>query len=881
MNNTKYVYKFGAGKGEGDKTMKPLLGGKGANLGEMSSIGLPIPPGFTLSAEACDYFIKHDGEWPDGMEKQVEEGIDFLEELNDLQLGDDEDPLLVSVRSGAAISMPGMMDTVLNLGLNDTSVEGLAKKADNKRFAYDSYRRLIDMFGDVVMGIKHEYFEEEMEALKKEKGVEQDIDLDGDDMEELVERYKKVYKKHHHEDFPQDPERQLRLAIDAVFESWNTPRAVKYRKINKITGLLGTAVNVQTMVFGNLGEKSATGVCFTRNPSDGTKELYGEFLMNAQGEDVVAGIRTPLDIKELKNIMTDTYQELFDHTTRLEEHYKDMQDIEFTVQEGELFILQTRNGKRTGTAAVKIAVDFVEEGICEEEHAVLNLVEPGHLDQLLHPQLKDEEIDQNEILGKGLPASPGAAVGKVVFSAEEAEAAEQEGEEVILVRIETSPEDVGGMSAAQGILTSRGGMTSHAAVVARGWGKPCVAGCGDINIDYDTQSFSNGQSTIKAGDWISIDGTRGYVIKGKKPLEEPEFGENYKTFMRWVDDIRTMDVRTNADTPEDASSARSYGAVGIGLTRTEHMFFAEERITAMRRMIVSETEEERRGALESLLPYQRDDFKGIFEAMEGLPVTVRLLDPPLHEFLPDTEEEIETVANQLGITEKELSRKVQQLEEFNPMLGHRGCRLGITYPEITEMQTRAIIEAAIELKKEGKKAVPEIMIPLISSPEEFIDQKEVIRETAEKVFDEQGEKIDFKIGTMIEIPRAALTAGRIADEAEFFSFGTNDLTQMTFGFSRDDAGKFLDHYLNEKILQKDPFQVLDREGVGQLVEMATEKGREANPDIKIGICGEHGGDPESVEFCFNLDMNYVSCSPFRVPVARLAAAKAQIKKKQK
>jgi len=874
---TKYVYTFEKNNAEGNKTQKQLLGGKGANLAEMSGIGLPVPPGFTITTEACNYVTGHNMMWPDGLDDQVDEGIDFLESTMGTRFGDPDNPLLVSVRSGAAISMPGMMDTILNLGLNDEVVEGLARKTGNKRFAYDCYRRLIDMYGDVAMGIHHQYFENELEAIKKDRGVDQDIELDSGDLEELVERYKSVYEDHKGEPFPQDPEEQLRLAINAVFKSWDTPRAVKYRKINQITGLLGTGVNVQTMVFGNMGEHSATGVCFTRNPADGTKELYGEFLLNAQGEDVVAGIRTPLDIKEMKEVMPETYKELSGYTAKLEEHYKDMQDIEFTVQEGELFILQTRNGKRTGAAAVKIAVDMVDEGIISEKRAISKLVEPDHINQLLHPQLKDGDFEKEEVIGKGLPASPGAAVGKVVFNAEDAEEASHKGERVILVRVETSPEDVGGMSAAQGILTSRGGMTSHAAVVARGWGKPCVAGCENITIDYESQSFTNGNTTVEAGDWISIDGTEGLVLKGEKKLVEPQFDDNYKKFMTWVDEYQTLAVRTNADTPEDAAKARNHGAVGIGLTRTEHMFFGDKRITAMRRMIVSNDEKERRAALDKLLPYQKEDFKGIFESMEGLPVTIRLLDPPLHEFLPDTEEEIRDVAGELEISVEKLKRKIDQLREFNPMLGHRGCRLGITYPEITEMQTKAIIEAAIELKKEGKKVYPEIMIPLISSVEEFVDQRDVIKKTAEEIFEETGENVDYKVGTMIEIPRAALVADRIAKEAEFFSFGTNDLTQMTFGFSRDDAVKFLDYYLDNKILPKDPFQVIDEDGVGQLVKIATEKGRTANSKLKVGICGEHGGDPESVEFCFDLGLDYVSCSPFRVPVARVAAAQAALR----
>ncbi len=881
MDAQNQVFTFGGGTAEGDKSMKELLGGKGANLAEMSSIGMPIPPGFTISTKVCKYYNEHDGQWPDGLEAEIKESVYHLEELMNLQFGDPKDPLLVSVRSGAAISMPGMMDTVLNLGLTDQSVQGLAEKTGNERFAYDCYRRFIDMFGDVVMGVAHEKFEHALQKLKDEKNVELDTQLDVADLKELVDRYKKVYEENTGEDFPQDPDDQLRLSINGVFGSWNAKRAIKYRRINKITGLLGTAVNVQAMVYGNMGDDSATGVCFTRNPSDGNNELYGEFLINAQGEDVVAGIRTPRDINKLKEVMPDSYDELLELTNQLEEHYQDMQDIEFTVQQGDLFILQTRNGKRTGAAAVKIAIDMVDEGILEKDKAVANLVEPGHLDQLLHPQLKEDEIDENDILGEGLPASPGAAVGKVVFDSDTAEEEHGKGNPVILVRIETSPEDVGGMSAAEGILTSRGGMTSHAAVVARGWGKPCVAGCDSITIDYDKQQFTAGDVTVKAGDWISIDGARGTVIHGKKEVEAPQFGENFRTFMTWVDEFRDMKVRTNADTPEDALRAREYGAQGIGLARTEHMFFGEERIREMRRMIISESEEERRSALKNLLPYQRQDFIEIFEAMEGLPVTVRLLDPPLHEFLPDEENEVETLAKELGISTAELNRKIRLLSEFNPMLGHRGCRLGITYPEITEMQARAILEAAVEVNGKGNEVYPEIMIPLVGTAEEFIHERHVVDEIAEKVFAEKGSEVDYKVGTMIEIPRAALIADKIADEADFFSFGTNDLTQMTFGYSRDDAGKFLEHYLNEGILKNDPFQVLDEEGVGQLVQMGVEKGRGAKADLKVGICGEHGGDPSSVAFCYNLGLNYVSCSPYRVPIARLASAQAFLRSGKK
>jgi len=880
METTKFVYSFGNGTAEGNRNQKQLLGGKGANLAEMSSIGLPVPPGFTISTEACHYVIKNDLTWPNGLENQVHDSVAKLEQLMDAGFGDPKNPLLVSVRSGAAISMPGMMDTILNLGLNDEVVEGLAGLTQNERFAYDSYRRFIDMFGDVVMGVSHEHFEQAIQKLKDEKKVTQDTELSAEDLQVLVDRYKAVYRKETGLMFPEDPFEQLEYAINAVFKSWNSTRAIKYRQISGITGLLGTGVNVQAMVFGNMGESSATGVCFTRNPANGDHELYGEFLLNAQGEDVVAGIRTPLDIQEMKDIMPSTYDELKKHTDTLEEHYQNMQDIEFTVQEGRLFFLQTRNGKRTGPAAVKIAVDMVDEGLISKKKAIRDLIEPGHIDQLLHPQFSDDEIDSNDIIGKGLPASPGAAVGQVVFDSNAAEKAESEGKQVILVRVETSPEDVGGMSSAQGILTSRGGMTSHAAVVARGWGKPCVAGCGDIVIDYKNQLFTNGDLTVKAGDWISLDGTTGNVIKGKKKLVEPGLGGNYGRLMSWISDLQQMKVRTNADTPEDAAKAREYGAEGIGLTRTEHMFFKEGRVTAMRRMIIAEDEASRREALDQLLPYQRDDFEGIFRAMDGFPVTIRLLDPPLHEFLPHDEKEIKEVADELGISAEQLHTKVEQLEEFNPMLGHRGCRLGITYPEITEMQTHAIIEAAIKLKKEGVTVIPEIMIPLVGSVEEFRHQRSVIEKTAKKVFEEHGSDIDYKVGTMIEIPRAALMADQIAEEADFFSFGTNDLTQMTYGFSRDDVVKFLPTYMDRGIMKKDPFQTLDADGVGQLVKIGTERGRKVKPKLKVGICGEHGGDPDSITFCYNVNMNYVSCSPYRVPIARLSVVQAQLKNEE-
>ena len=878
--STKYVYCFGNGTAEGKKEMKALLGGKGANLAEMSAIGLPVPPGFTITTETCNYYSQNNHQWPDGLEAQVQTGLRHVEEALGRRLGDPNKPLLVSVRSGAAQSMPGMMDTVLNLGLNDDVVEGLARETGNERFAYDAYRRFIDMFSDVVMGVDHHYFEEAIAQMKREKGVENDLDLDADDLKHLVNRYKAIYRSRTNHMFPSDPQEQLRFAINAVFGSWDSARAIKYRQINKITGLLGTAVNVQAMVYGNMGQTSGTGVCFTRNPSNGQRELYGEFLVNAQGEDVVAGIRTPEPIAQMENEFPQPYRELVEVTNRLEKHYQNMQDIEFTVQEGTLFILQTRNGKRTGRAALKTAVDMVHEGLTDKKTAVRDLVEPGHLDQLLHPGFKDEAGYKQDVIATGLPASPGAAIGQVVFTADEAEAWKQDGKKVILVRIETSPEDVGGMDAAEGILTSRGGMTSHAAVVARGWGKPCVAGCGDIIINYRTKSFTNGRVSVNEGDWVSINGSTGEVILGAQELVEAELSDDFATFMEWADEFRPIGVRTNADTPEDAEKAIAFGAEGIGLCRTEHMFFEGDRIQAVREMILAGSERDRRAALAKLLPYQKEDFRGIFRAMAGYPVTIRLLDPPLHEFLPHDAEGQQEMADRMNVPLEKVKAKIAELDEFNPMLGHRGCRLGITYPEITEMQARAILEAAVELKAEGVAVLPEIMVPLIGTMEEFVNQKHVIQQTADTVFAEKNDSIDFLIGTMIEIPRAALTADDVAKEAEFFSFGTNDLTQMTFGYSRDDAGKFLPVYVERKILPRDPFQVLDQRGVGQLVQIGTERGRQTNPDLKVGICGEHGGEPSSVAFCYKVGMNYVSCSPFRVPIARLAAAQAHLHAEQ-
>lgn len=874
--DTKMVFSFGGGQGEGKKEMKALLGGKGANLAEMSSIGLPVPAGFTISTECCKYYNEHNGEWPSSLHEQVNAGVAHIEEIMGATFGDAENPLLLSVRSGAAVSMPGMMDTVLNLGMNDVVAEGIAKRTNNDRFAFDAYRRFIDMFGNVVMGVDHHYFEESIEELKQERGVENDVDLTADDLSILVDRYKAIYRQHTGHMFPDDPREQLMFAINAVFNSWNSERAIKYRQINKITGLIGTAVNVQAMVFGNMGETSGTGVLFTRNPSTGEHKLYGEYLINAQGEDVVAGIRTPEDIEKMADVLPPAYKELVGVTHKLEQHYKNMQDIEFTVQDRKLYILQTRNGKRTGPAAIKIAVDMVNEGLVSKKEAVANLVEPGHIDQLLHKRFEDETAYAEDVIGKGLPASPGAAVGQVVFTAEEAEAARDAGKAVILVRIETSPEDVGGMDAAQGILTSRGGMTSHAAVVARGWGKPCVAGCSDIIINYRNKTFTNGHVTINEGDWISINGSSGEVVLGQQPLVTPELSGDFATFMSWADEFRMMKVRTNADSPKDAKQALEFGAEGIGLCRTEHMFFEGDRIISVRKMILAETNRARKAALNELLPFQKEDFRGIFEAMDGKPVTIRLLDPPLHEFLPHDEAGKQEMAETMGVELSVIEDKIHSLHEFNPMLGHRGCRLGVTFPAITEMQARAILEAAVELSQEGVSVHPEIMVPLIGTVAEFANQKAVIQGVAERVFAEKGASVNYQIGTMIEIPRAALTADEIAKEAEFFSFGTNDLTQMTFGYSRDDAGKFLPYYVDAKILVDDPFQSLDQTGVGQLVRMGTERGRATRQLLKVGICGEHGGDPSSVHFCYKVGMDYVSCSPFRIPIARLSAAQAYL-----
>lgn len=857
--------------------MKELLGGKGANLAEMSRIGLSVPPGLTITTDTCAEFHQNGRQLPKGCWEEVLAGLKQVETELGCILGDPSKPLLLSVRSGAAVSMPGMMDTVLNLGLNDTVAAGLGAKA-GERFAYDSYRRFLDMFGNVVMGVDHHFFEAELEKLKKEKGVKQDTELTAGDLKTLVQRYKAVYTAQG-KAFPEDPYAQLREAIYAVFDSWQSERANVYRSVNQIVGLKGTAVNVQAMVFGNLGETSGTGVCFTRNPSNGERKLYGEYLINAQGEDVVAGIRTPEPIDRLAETLPNAYKQLIDNCNLLEKHYKDMQDIEFTVQDGQLFMLQCRGGKRTGQAAVKIAVDMVQEQLVVPDEAI-TMVEPRHLDQLLHPQFADEDAYKSDVLGTGLPASPGAAVGQAVFDAETAEEWAASGLKVILVRKETSPEDVKGMYTAEGVLCQLGGMTSHAAVVARGWGKPCITGCADLQVDEHNKVARIHGKEIREGDFLSLNGTSGEIVRGKQPLAPPKMAGNLSSFMAWVDAKRRLKVLTNADTPEDAAEARKFGAEGIGLCRTEHMFFAsEERIATVRRMIVAQTKEARLKALTDLLPFQRQDFEGIFRAMAGLPVTIRLLDPPLHEFLPDGEMEdvCTALAKDAGISVADVYATIDKLQEVNPMLGFRGCRLGITYPEITEMQVRAILEAAVRVAKDGLGVFPEIMVPLVGTQAEFVNQQAVVRRVADQVFAEAGTSVAYKVGTMIEVPRAALQADKIAASAEFFSFGTNDLTQMTFGYSRDDIGKFLQNYLDSGILQYDPFQVLDTEGVGELIKTAVERGRRARPGLKVGICGEQGGDPKSVEFLHGVGLDYVSCSPFRVPIARLAAAQAVVK----
>jgi pyruvate, orthophosphate dikinase len=906
MDTKKRVYLFGNGKAEGGADKKNLLGGKGANLAEMNLIGVPVPPGFTISTEVCFEFNTIG---PDKVRELLVEdvrmAIDHIESMTGTKFGSNQNPLLVSVRSGARASMPGMMDTILNLGLNDEAVEGIILKTNNPRFAWDSYRRFVQMYGDVVLGLKPaskeeiDPFEEIIDKVKEEKGVKNDLDLTTDDLKELVSRFKKAVKEHTGHDFPNDPWEQLWGAVFAVFSSWMNDRAIYYRQLNNIPAEWGTAVNVQAMVFGNMGNNSATGVAFTRDAGTGEACFNGEYLINAQGEDVVAGIRTPQVItiegsrrwaelagvseairKEkypsLEETMPTVYEELFTIQKKLERHYKDMQDLEFTIQDGKLWLLQTRNGKRTGAAMVKIAMDLYREGVIDEKTALMRL-EPQKLDELLHPVFIREAMEKAKVVSRGLPASPGAATGQIVFFADEAEAWVEDKKCVILVRIETSPEDLRGMNVAEGILTARGGMTSHAAVVARGMGKCCVSGAGTIEIDYKNRTMTAGGEKFKEGDWISLNGSTGEVFKGKVETQDPELDVDFQNIMDIADKYTRMYVRTNADTPHDSRVARAFGAQGIGLCRTEHMFFEGNRIIPMREMILADDEAGRRAALKKLLPIQRGDFEGIFEAMNGLPVTIRLLDPPLHEFVPQEEKNQLEMAKDMGISVDKIKAKVAALHELNPMLGHRGCRLGITYPEITEMQARAIIEAALNLKAKGITAVPEIMVPLVGTVAEYEMQEDIVRKTAEQVFTERNDHIHFMVGTMIEIPRAALIADKIAEKAEFFSFGTNDLTQMTFGYSRDDAGKFLPIYIKLGILKQDPFQVLDREGVGQLVKKATEKGRISNKNLKVGICGEHGGEPSSVEFCHMVGMNYVSCSPYRVPIARIAAAQAAVK----
>jgi len=873
----KYVYLFP----EGNALMKDILGGKGAGLAEMIGINLPVPLGFTITTEACTEYYNDGKTIRTEIQDEILKYIIVLEEMTGKKFGDSKNPLWVSVRSGARVSMPGMMDTVLNLGVNDETVEGMIVLTGNPRFSYDSYRRFIQMFSDVVMEIPKRHFEDIIDKMKEEKGIKLDTEFSADDLKVMTDQFKELYRKQTKTEFPQNPIDQLMAAIEAVFRSWDNPRANVYRRINDIPYTWGTAVNVQSMVFGNMGNTSGTGVAFTRDPSTGENILYGEYLNNAQGEDVVAGIRTPQTIDSLKSVMPEVYEQFANIAKTLETHYKDMQDIEFTIENGKLYILQTRSGKRSATAAIRIACELVTEGIITEEEAVM-LVDPKQLDSLLHPQFDAATLNAATPIAKGLAASPGAACGQVVFTAEEAENWALEGRKVILVRLETSPEDIAGMAVAEGILTVYGGMTSHAAVVARGMGKCCVAGCGDIKIDIKRKAFLVGDVTIYEGDYISLDGSTGNLYNGLLPTTITGMTEMFDLFMSWADSIRTLNVRTNADTPEDAKQAIKFGAEGIGLTRTEHMFFGSDRINAMRRMIVSETEEQRKEALGKLLPFQMEDFIGIFKAMQGRPVTIRLLDPPLHEFLPTSSEDINEIAGSIGISFEELKQIIVSLHEANPMMGHRGCRLAVSYPEIAKMQTTAIINAAIEVTKEnpGYEVVPEIMIPLVGELKELKFIKKIVKQTADELIKESGIDLKYMVGTMIEIPRAALTADEIAKEAEFFSFGTNDLTQMTFGFSRDDASKFLPDYYSQKIYEFDPFEKLDQEGVGKLVEMSVRLGKQTRPDIKLGICGEHGGDPSSVEFFHNIGLNYVSCSPFRVPIARLAAAQAVIKERR-
>ena len=872
----RYVYSFN----EGSKEMKSLLGGKGANLAEMTKIGLPVPPGFTITTKACNDYYENNKTIKQEIIDQIEEKLSILEKDLNKKLGSEENPLLVSVRSGAVISMPGMMDTILNLGLNDKTVLALAKATDNERFAYDSYRRFIQMFSDVAMEVQKYKFENVLDRYKEENNFKFDTDLTTEHLKAIVEEYKNIYKKEVGEDFPQDPKKQLMLAVEAVFRSWNNPRAIVYRRLNDIDNNLGTAVNIQSMVFGNMGDTSGTGVAFTRDPATGDNKLLGEYLINAQGEDVVAGIRTPQPIDTLKEVMPEIYKQFIDTVKTLEHHYKDMQDVEFTIEKGRLFFLQTRNGKRTAASAINVAVDLVNEGLITKEEAIMR-IEPKQLDQLLHPKFEDKALKEATVLTKGLPASPGAGSGKIYFSAEDAAKASQNGEKVILVRQETSPEDIEGMVCSEGILTARGGMTSHAAVVARGMGKCCVAGCGEIKVDEAAKEVRKDDLVLKEGDFISLDGSTGEVYLGDVAKVEATMTGNFEKLMNWVDEIRKIRVRTNADNPRDAKAAVDFGAEGIGLCRTEHMFFDEDRIPAVRKMILSNTVKDRVEALDRLLPMQQQDFVDIYKVMGDRPVNIRLLDPPLHEFLPHDDETINELAKDMNIDAKEIKKRIVDLAEFNPMLGHRGCRLAVTYPEIAVMQTKAIINAAIEVNKEGLNVEPEIMIPLVGALNEFRNVKNTIVETANKIIEENNVNLKYTVGTMIEIPRACLIADEIAREADFFSFGTNDLTQMTFGYSRDDAGKFLNEYVDKEILEKDPFQTLDQNGVGKLVKMAANLAREEKGDkIKLGICGEHGGDPASVEFCYNTGLNYVSCSPYRVPIARLAAAQATIKNKK-
>ena len=871
---TQFVYLFR----EADGKDKAKFGGKGANLAEMTKLGMPVPPGLTITTEACTQYYKDGKKINDEILAQVFEKLAVLEKETGKTFGDVENPFLVSVRSGARASMPGMMDTVLNLGLNDVSVVGLAKLTENPRFAYDCYRRFIQMYSDVVVGVGKNFFEKVIDELKKEKGIVQDTEFTAEDLQELIARYKEFYRNEMGEDFPQDPKKQLVGAIEAVFRSWDNPRAIVYRRMNDIPGDWGTAVNVQSMVFGNMGETSGTGVAFTRSPTNGDKHLYGEFLMNAQGEDVVAGIRTPSPIDHLKQTNPAVYEQFLDICSRLENYFHDMQDMEFTIERGKLYMLQTRNGKRTALAAINIAVDLVKEGLCTEEEALLK-IEPKQLDDLLHPTFDKAALKKSEAIAAGLPASPGAACGKIAFSAEEAKERAKAGEKVILVRVETSPEDIEGMQAAQGILTARGGLTSHAAVVARGMGACCVCGCDAVEIDEENDVCIIAGKKFTRDDVISLDGSTGNIYVGAIPTVKPEISGNFATIMEWANKYRKLQVRANADNPRDASVAYDFGAQGVGLCRTEHMFFEAERIPAVREMIVASNVVQRKAALAKLLPMQRQDFIGIYKALHGYPVTIRFLDPPLHEFLPTKEEDIRALAKEMGISYEQLLETVHSLHEMNPMLGHRGCRLAVTYPEIAEMQTRAVIEAAIAVNKEGGNVKAEIMIPLVGDVKELAYVKKVVVDTAEAVMAEQGVKVEYMVGTMIEIPRAAITADQIAKEAEFFSFGTNDLTQMTFGFSRDDAGKFLGDYYSKKIFEFDPFAKLDQTGVGELVRIAVEKGKSVRPNIKLGICGEHGGDPSTIEFCHKVGLNYVSCSPYRVPIAILAAAHAAIKNK--